>query len=285
MSDFGLFDDLGSDRPPTLEEERPARRRPRRPARRDTLYNLVSALFMLMTLAVVGVTLLFTQEQFVYSALNPWPPQLPPPTPTLFVLPEIPSATRPVETEPLPAPTETPSPTLTVGAPTQMSTPGTTPTAGTPPGDLSPTPTTPPGESTPTPMTPPIESSPTVSIHPFTLQDEAVTYTENMNEEGCAWQSIAGQVLGLEGEPIVGLAVQVIGENFEQIEFTGSMPEFGDSGYEVWLNNTPLEAEYQIQLLNTTGQPLSEVIIVRTLSACDKNVAIVNFVQNHPYVR
>jgi hypothetical protein len=31
------------------------------------------------------------------------------------------------------------------------------------------------------------------------------------------------------------------------------------------------------------GLPLSEVVIVRTLSSCDKNVALVNFVQNHPY--
>ena len=115
------------------------------------------------------------------------------------------------------------------------------------------------------------------------LQDDTVTYTANQNAEGCAWQSIAGQVIGMDGRPIIGLAVLVTGENFEQIEFSGSADEFGPSGYEVWLNNTPLEGEYEVQLLNTTGQPLSEVIIVQTLSACERNVAIANFSQRSAY--
>ena len=124
-----------------------------------------------------------------------------------------------------------------------------------------------------------------MAVFPFTLQDEAVTYTQNFNDEGCAWLSIAGQVFDLNGNPLPGLAVQVTGENFEQIEFTGTAPQYGPSGYEVFLNSTPIEAEYVVRLLNTTGMPLSEPIVVRTLSSCERNVAIVNFIQNHEFTR
>jgi hypothetical protein len=225
-----------------------------------------------MTVVVAGVTLLFTQEQFVYSSWNPWPPRPPEPTPTLFVLPSL----TPTFLAPTPLPTMTSSPEPPTPTLTPFSIPlTTTPTIEGESEEGEETPTISIGESTAPTATP--------SSYPFTLQDNAVTYIENQNEDGCAWQSIAGQVLGMDGDPIRQLPVQVTGENFEWLAFTGSAPEFGPSGYEVWLNNTPLEAEYEVQLLNTTGLPLSEVIVVQTLSACERNVAIVNFVQNHEY--
>jgi hypothetical protein len=97
--------------------------------------------------------------------------------------------------------------------------------------------------------------------------------------------SIAGQVFDIDGNPVVSLPVQVTGENFEQIEFTGTADPFGESGYEVFLNTEPSEAEYEVRLLNTTGMPLSEPVIVRTLDSCEGNVAIVNFVQNREFSR
>lgn len=279
MSEFELFDDFQSDRPPTLEEDKPSTRRRRRSGGNDAFYNVVTVFFLIMTVVAGVVALLFTQEQFVYSSFNPWPPQPAAPTPTLFVLPS-PTST-PVEPTTTPTVTpspEPPTPTFTITlSPTPLD---FTPSAedeesGETEGDE---------EATPTPiLNGGTVAIPTQSVYPFILQDDAVTYVENQNEEGCAWQSIVGQVMGLEGDPIIGLAVQVTGENFEQIEFTGSAPDFGASGYEVWLNTTPLEAEYELQLLNTTGQPLSEIIIVQTLSACERNVAIVNLIQDHAY--
>jgi hypothetical protein len=122
-------------------------------------------------------------------------------------------------------------------------------------------------------------------VFPFTLQGEAVTYVRNSNGEGCAWSSIAGQVLDLNGGPIPDLVIQVTGENFQHIAWSGTERRFGASGYEVLLETTPTETEYVVQLMMQTGMPLSEPIVVRTLSSCDRNVAIVNFVQNHPYSR
>lgn len=272
MSEFELFDDFPPDQPPTLEEDKPPRRERRRPGGSNAFYNIVTVFFLIMTVAVAGVTLLFTQEQFVYSSWNPWPPRPPEPTPTLFVLPSI----TPTFFEPTPFPTLTPSPEPPTPTFALFPTPSpTTPTAEGEIEESDETPTISAGEGAETTTTP--------SVYAFTLQDNAVTYVENQNEDGCAWQSIAGQVIGLDGEPIRQLPVQVTGENFEWLTFTGSAPDFGPSGYEVWLNSTPLEAEYEVQLLNTTGLPLSEIIVVQTLSACERNIAIVNFVQNHEY--
>ncbi len=259
MSDFDVFGDYEPERPATLEEERPqrkkeeSRQRERQPGR---FYNFVSFVFLLATVVVLVVSVLLIQNP--YASFNPFPPHTPTATPTLFVLDEAEEVVLP--------PTWTPSPTVTEGpSPTPRATATLTPTL----------------MATATGVTQPPGATNTIAVFPFTLQDEAVTYIQNSNEEGCAWLSIAGQVFDLNEAPVKGLPVFVTGDNFEYMVFTGTAPQFGPSGYEVFLNPTPIEAEYIVRLLNTTGMPLSEPILVRTLSSCESNVAIVNFVQNH----
>lgn len=259
MSDFDMFGDFEPEKPPTLEEDRPAERQktPEKKSRQPGgIYNLIAFVFLLGTIGVIaaGVFLALNPD----SPYNPLPPNTPIPTPTLFVLGEAADET-PLPATPSPAPTETVS-TVEATA-TETRTPMPSPTGLTEqPGATN-----------------------TVAVFPFTLQDEAVTYTQNFNEEDCAWLSIAGQVFDLDGDPLPGLPVQVTGENFERIVFTGTAVQYGPSGYEVFLNSTPIEAEFVVRLLNTTGMPLSEPIVVRTLSSCDRNVAIVNFIQNHEF--
>ncbi len=258
MSDFDPFGAYEPEQPPTLEEERQPRRRAAR-RRSGGLFDIISGLFLLATVAAIILTVLIIQNPL--SPLNPFPPAPLPPTPTLFLLegadPNLP-------------PTWTPSPTSTEGpTPTRMATATRTPTP----------------QATATGITPLPGATNTVAVFPFTLQDEAVTYARNTNDEDCAWLSIAGQVFDINGEPVPGLPIQVTGEGFEQIEFSGTATQFGPSGYEVFLNPNPVEAEFVVRLLNTTGMPLSEPIVVRTLSSCDRNVAIVNFVQNHEFSR
>jgi hypothetical protein len=262
VSDYDLFNDYEADQPATLEEERPPRapRQRRRPS--GGIYGLVTAFFLLATLgsAILTVALILNPT----APFNPLPPPTPQPTPTLFLL-----GSGPAEASLLP-PTWTPSPSAVPGpTSTRQATPTRTPTP----------------QATATGVTPLPGATNTIAVFPFTLQNEAVTYSRNENSDGCAWLSIAGQVFDLNQGPVRGLPVQVTGEGFQQIEFSGNAPAFGPSGYEVFLNTTPVEAEYVVQLLNTTGMPLSEPIVVRTLSACDRNVAIVNFVQNHEFSR
>lgn len=260
MSDYDLFSDYEPDQPAMLEEEREVspRRRQRGPG---GIFTLISIIFGLATVAVIIWTVLVVTDPT--AAYNPFPPPTPQPTATLFTIGAGPQQAT------LPA-TYTPSPTVT---------PGPTATRR-----ATPTPTSSPA-ATATGITQQPGATNTIAVFPFTLQDESVSYVPNRNGESCAWSSIAGQVFGLNGGPLPGLPIQVTGEGFQQIAFSGSEERFGASGYEVFLGTTPAEAEYVVQLLNTTGMPLSEPIVVRTLSSCDHNVAIVNFVQNHEFSR
>lgn len=258
MSDFDVFGDYEPERPATLEEDRPEPpKKEKQPRERKPggFYNFVSFLFLLATVGMVIYTVLLIQNP--NAPYNLFPPDTPAPTPTLFVIGG--EGGLPPTWTPPPPPTEEPSPT-----------PGATPTrTATPP-------------PTPTRLTPEPGATVTISFFPFTPQDDAVTYTRNTREEECAWASIAGQVFDQNGGPVIGLPVQVTGDNFEQIVFTGAEPFFGPSGYEVKINTTPVEDEFVVRLLGTTGQPYSEPVVVRTLSSCDRNIAVLNFVQNHP---
>lgn len=268
MSDYDPFNDYEPRRPATLEEDRPKRQSSGRKRSGGGVYNLVSLVFLAATAGMILLTvLLFLNPAAAY---NPFPPPTDLPTPTLFHLPSTVEAMTLIAVQTNLPPTWTPSPTPTAG-------PTETPLATI---TLTPSPF-----ATATGVTQPPPVTNTVAVFPFTLQDEAVTYKANENEEECAWLSIAGQVFDLDGNPVPGLPVQVTGDNFEQIEFSGTAEAFGPSGYEVFLNQTPIEAEFEVRLLNTTGMPLSEPIVVRTLSSCDRNVAIVNFIQNHEFSR
>jgi len=130
------------------------------------------------------------------------------------------------------------------------------------------------------PVTQPAVTS-TLSIEPFTLQNEAVTYTQHTT--GCEGLFVVGQVFDLEQKPLKGLAVIARWDGNSSLGWSGYATQWGESGYEITINNKPVELEVEIQLLAGTGQPLSEPIVVRTLDTCDRNVAIANFIQNHPF--
>jgi hypothetical protein len=191
------------------------------------------------------------------------------------------------------------APTATLWAPpTSTATPATLPatwTASPVPSQGTATATFPaPATLTPTPQeeiaiefsTPddsgPDGGTPTFSIFPFTI-DEAPKYAKNTGPDGCAWMSIAGNVLDLEGNPLTSVGVQVRGENFESFQWAGAEPRFGVSGYEVILNLSPYVANWTIQLISDNVRPLSREISVQSSSDCNRNVVIVNFIQNHEF--
>ncbi len=254
MSDFDLFGDYEPERPATLEEEKPRPPRRKKPSGGGGPYKFLAFLFLIGTLGIIVFIGILVQNPA--SPLNPFPPKTPLPTPTLIQLggnsslpitpPVTPSAAR--------FPTTVPQVTLTASAPAASPT-GFTPLPG---GTLA------------------------VTVLPFTLQNDAVTY--RAHPDGCKGLWLIGQVFDINGGPLPGLPVQVTGSVFQgAIEFTGSAPRWGDSGYEFDLNSTPVEDQFVVQLLNTTGQPLSEPVVVKTLASCAQNVAIVNFIQNHPF--
>jgi hypothetical protein len=252
MSFYDPLDDYGYDEGATLEEESPRERR-RRKGGPVGLYNLLSVIFFIGALAAIGAT------AFVFR--SPEPIALVPPQPTATLIP-FPFLTPGAEV-PAAAVSPTPEPTPTI-PPTPEPTPTIPPTATNLPNVGNPT-------STP-------------SLFPFTLVNNAITYEANQNEAGCDWSAIAGRVVDVNQDPVEGLPIQVTGpDDFEQLVFSGSSEEFGPGGFEVQLADEPIEAEYRVQLLNTTGQAFSEPIIVRTLNSCERNVAIAVFEQSASY--
>lgn len=268
------------------------------PKRSTTLLDAITLLFVVLTVGVVGLVVLIISNPQI--ALNPFPPPTvipivyPPtltPSPTATFTPTItltPTATA------TPTDTATPTPTAT---PTNTETPTPTPTevlagAGSGPDAIPVEPSAlpplddgsgmgVPDTSPPAAVDSPSFAAPTRSPFPFTASE--VRYEPNPGEEGCQWLSIAGSVTGINGEPLPALAVEISGDDFRTVQFSGSAPRWGAGGFEVNLGAAPRTLTYTVRVLGPTGGPVSDLVYVETGNTCQRNVAIVEFRQNHSY--
>jgi hypothetical protein len=183
--------------------------------------------------------------------------------------------------------TATPTPTVTL-TPTQSQTPSDTPTGtlrptSTSTATITPTPSRTP-TSTPTGPTP--TPSRTRSAFQFTMQNDQPSYIQNFaNTAGCNWMGIAGQAFDLRSNPMQGLIVHIEGGGLNYDVFTGDprFSAYGPGGYELYIGNKAADTTdvYRVQLRNQTGQPFSDVFVIRTFADCRRNLILVNFVQNH----
>ncbi len=259
--------------------------------------GVVSVFFLLLTalfLAYFGLLLVNP-----YVPINPFPPRTPLP---IYVIatadPDRPTATLTATKLPETPRLNTLEPTLTPSQPPSPTDAGTStarPVVGEQPRIPTITPVTPTptlvsgpqqgdvieGVFTPPPVGDP--ASYTRSPFPFTVFGDGVEYIANPNDQACRWASVAGSVTDINGQPLPGLAVHVVGEGIDEIRFTGTALTYGSGGYEVFLNGAPLRSQYAVQLLSQTGTPISAEFTVTTSPLCEENVAIVNFVQNFEY--
>jgi hypothetical protein len=218
----------------------------------------------------------------VFLVVGP-PAPVPVVTPTLF---EIPSATATLA-GPTVNPTWTLTPTTTY-TPTPTSTYTVTPSLTPTPTDTS-TPT-----NTPTPTdTPTITPRPTATNTPvptntftpspydFVLRNDDITYTkyDKTPDIGCNWAGIAGRVYDLNRNHITGMMVHVWGNGIDQRIETGTYEAYGESGWEQYINNEPVDRVYRVQLEYSNGDVASDVVRVRTRDDCNRNLAIVIFDQ------
>ncbi|MCS6871038.1 MAG: hypothetical protein NZ571_06230 [Anaerolineae bacterium] len=242
--------------------------------------DVITAFFILLSVGVMALTVLLIANP--YAPINPFPPPTPlallvlaTPEPTL-----TPSATFTPEPPTIPppptqTPTETPSPTATE-TPTSTITP--TPVVG---GVVTLAPTATLSEALPA------TRSGTRSPYPFSLH--AIRYQAHDGSEGCRWQSLAGLVLNMQGQPRTreegSLTVRITSAdgNIDEFHYTGEQPKFGPSGFEAFLGTTPRVGDYTVQLLGITGVPISEKVTVQARSGCDENVVVVEFIQNYIY--
>jgi hypothetical protein len=187
-----------------------------------------------------------------------------------------------------------PPPTLPVLAPTDTPTP--TLRAILPP-TWTPTPTVLASE-TPTPEpTYTQESQPTVGVTdepqetlegmPFIMQEGNPQYIPNIYhpDAGCSWMGVGGQVIGLNGGPVLYLSIKLggtlNGEAIELITISGTAPQYGQAGYEFKLSDQPVDSvqNLYVELLDQADLPLSEKYYFDTFNDCEKNLILINFKQ------
>jgi hypothetical protein len=259
------------------------------------LFDLITVIFLVLTVSVIAVVVLIVNDPNI--PLNPFPPPTilpqvhlptltPSSTPTATATAtDTPTATFTPTQTPLPSetplPTETPTPTITLtlvlpGAPQPPPATLELPSLEAPLDDGSGITVPGSGATPPTPL-----PAATRSPFPFTLTD--VHYEANANQQGCQWLSVAGSVSDLSGSPLAGLAIEINGDNFHNVQFSGSAARWGDAGFEFNLGAAPRADSYTLRVLGPTGGPVSDVIEVDTGNTCQSNVAVVDLIQNHPY--
>lgn len=266
-------------------------------SRTSVIYDLLTVIFLVLSVVVVGLVMLIISDP--QTPLNPLPPNTVPPIAILPTLTETPTPTATFT----PTPTPTATPTFT---PTNTATPTATPT-------FTPTPTATytqvvsgleptvfePVDATATLM--PLDDgsgnlisgaaddaatraptlTPTRSPLPFVAG--TVDYRAYEGTAGCQWLGIAGSLTGLNGDGLAGLAVEIEGENFREVVFSGTNDSWGAGGFQVRLGAAPRTASYTLHVLGPSGTVISPPLTVETGNTCGSNLAVVNFVQNHPF--
>lgn len=229
--------------------------------RRDITWNLLTGLVVLMTVLMVGIFLVLFSNPNI--AINPFPP------PTMPVLAQVPLGTAtpvrlPPTWTPTPRPTETPLPLDTT------------------------IPATPTSEPIATEGLPFFTEEPEDTNLPYAIEGEpaAMANTVFHPGEGCDWQGVAGRVVDLQGRPVVGVVIKLVGfYDGRTVDMNtlsgGAAAWYGESGYEFVLGEKPIStnATLSIQLLDQALIPLSKRVIFSTYSTCDKNLILINFKQ------
>jgi len=143
------------------------------------------------------------------------------------------------------------------------------PPTQTPEGTLAPTAT----------FTPVAINAGSTSQVSFALVHTQPVYAPNANDKGCNWSSIAGTVVDNKGAALDGYRVRIKGKGINETVFSGATATFGAGGFELFLNGTPQEQTYTVQLFDPQSRPLSDPYDVTTKASCDQNVAVLEFTQ------
>lgn len=177
-------------------------------------------------------------------------------------------------------PTWTPTATIYV-PPTATLLPSITPPASPTPASFIPPTVTP--EST---VPPTATNTPTAPFSVSSVNSIESIIIPHLLNAGCNWQGVGGTVDDQNSGPIIGIVVRLAGSyDGRAVELTtisGISPEYGKSGFEFVLGDTPIDSNDRIyvQLLDQAGLPLSEEIYIDTSSDCKENLVLVRFKKN-----
>ena len=248
---------------------------------------LALAMFIVTVVIACGVVALVAFPSLRDSVIPPPPTAIPTETPippTVAAVAQVPTETATPTEDPL-APTFTPAPTQTQIPATATNTrqptltPSITPTF--PPATFTPTPSNTPTD-TPTPGPSPTASN-TPSPFPFTKSVDSPFYLRNFaNEAGCNWLGIAGEVLDTSGNAVAAgqYRVHIWESGVDSRLNTGTATDYGASGWEQFVFDSPVIRDYNIQLETVSGTAVSQVYRVQTRSSCNENLLYFIFEQN-----
>jgi hypothetical protein len=246
-----MDDDFGFDEP----VKRP------RPQLKVSLWDVLAVLVLLAALAVAAF--------FAFLFVNPSSPinMLQPHIPTAFIPPT--ATITPIQLESTWTPTfvnTTDTPTL---APTITLQPTNTPLSLIPP--------------TRTPTSPPPTSTPKA---PYSVTVSAIDSTIIHPDLSCKWTGIGGTVVDASGAPVLYRTVRLTGsfngKPIDKLTVSGTALDYGQSGFEFVLGDTPVASNklLTLQLLDQGGLPLAENVYVVTYSDCKKNLILVRYKEN-----
>ncbi len=172
-----------------------------------------------------------------------------------------------------------------LGQPTATHTPAVPlPDVWTPTPSITPEPTKTPTlvpTDTPTPV-----PTGTPLPPPFALQPgNPVQLVNFINDDGCDWMGVVGQVFNIDGDGIIGLGVHLEGEldgkPISLDSLTGTLPALGPSAYVFNLADHPIASDgaLWVYLHDGSGNPLSDQVFFSTSTDCKKNLVMVNWRQ------
>jgi hypothetical protein len=129
----------------------------------------------------------------------------------------------------------------------------------------------------------PPTATPTETPEPvFILQPGSPMYIANFAHPaaGCDWSGVGGQVFDSGGTPLAGLFV-VAGDESGPLwaAQTGLSTAYGPGGYEIQITvqTTGADRLFWLQVVNDSGQPLSEQITFNAFQDCTRNLVLINF--------
>ncbi|HUI89979.1 MAG TPA: hypothetical protein VLX61_14775 [Anaerolineales bacterium] len=236
---------------------------PRPGGRKFNPWDLLSIVVLLVTVCIAGYfVLVFINPSM---PLNPFPPlptpfQLPTATITPIQLPATWTATNP----PFMTATDTPPPTFTL-IPTETA------------FSLIPPTSTPPPSATPK--------------APFSATPQYIPSTYVYPDLGCNFFGIGGTIEDSNGADIISMVIGLYGTLNGQsiptgtVTVSGLYKAYGTSGFQfdlgkiLHLSTVPVASTgtLYLQVLDQTGQPLSDNIYINTYNNCSKNLVLVRF--------
>lgn len=233
----------------------------KRPAPKLNVWDMLTVLVVLATLAVI--------VYFAYIFVNPNSPVNPlqPHFPTPFVAPT--ATITPIQMEATWTPTVmlgTDTPTL---APTITLQPSNTPISLVPP--------------TRTPTLAPPTRTPKA---PYSVTLSAIESTIIHPDQACSWTGIGGTVVDASGAPVLYRTLRLTGsfngKPIDKLTVSGTALDYGQSGFEFVLGDTPVASNrlLTLQLLDQGGLPLSENVYIVTYNDCKKNLILVRYKEN-----